>query len=187
MTRSYNTPWRSEHRQRQHTAKTHTTAAVQTINTDTSDSPIIPRMILTIRKAKTVNYSRRQRQEKHGENLTLDRRPDFRIAQPHLFHDFETLFILVALDNLLIIDDQHRGEYEQQSQEKSDKQKTSIKTVDPVYTVRPGKTPSSSDNRTGSYPQSFLRLRRRPSGLADIGRHLVIKSFSWSSVPERSN
>ena len=50
-----------------------------------------------------------QRQIKYGEQLTIDAAADFCFGHADFLHDAEAGLILVALRNLLVIDDENRG------------------------------------------------------------------------------
>lgn len=57
-----------------------------------------------------------QRQHKHHEQLGTNAPLDFRLGHAHLLHDFEALHVLVALGDLLVIDNQHGGQQEHDAQ-----------------------------------------------------------------------
>lgn len=63
-----------------------------------------------------------QRQEKHQQNLPPDGQGHLSGAHAYLLHDLVAPLVLIALGHLLIVNDEHGGQQEQQAQENSQKQ-----------------------------------------------------------------
>ena len=74
-----------------------------------------------------MDQRRRQRQEEHHQNLRMNAAADFSLAQTYLPHDAEALPILVALGNLLVVDDQDHRHDEQRAEEQTHEQQPAVK------------------------------------------------------------
>lgn len=62
-----------------------------------------------------------QRQEKYQQNLPPDGQGHLSGAHAYLLHDLVAPLVLIALGHLLIVNDEHGGQQEQQAQENSPK------------------------------------------------------------------
>ena len=66
-----------------------------------------------------MNASRNQRQEENGKHLRIDTLADIALRHTHLLHDLKPTLIFIALGDLLIVDDQHGGEQEHNTQDQT--------------------------------------------------------------------
>ena len=69
-----------------------------------------------------MDARRHQGQEEHQQHLTADGGADLPGTHAHLLHDAEPVVILIALADLFVVDDQHRGHQEQAPQEDAKEQ-----------------------------------------------------------------
>ena len=76
-----------------------------------------------------MQRSHEQRQEKHQQYLFVDGAFDLFLAHAHLLHDAEPVVILIALADLFVVDDQHRGHQEQAPQEDAKEQEAAVHGV----------------------------------------------------------
>ena len=67
-----------------------------------------------------------QRQEKYQQNLPPDGQGHLSGAHAYLLHDLVAPLVLIALGHLLIVNDEHGGQQEQQAQENSQKQEAAV-------------------------------------------------------------
>ena len=67
-----------------------------------------------------------QRQEKYQQNLPPDGQGHLSGAHAYLLHDLVAPLVLIALGHLLIVNDEHSVQQEQQAQENSQKQEAAV-------------------------------------------------------------
>ena len=73
---------------------------------------------------------RQQGQEEHQQDLSPDGGAHLPAAHAYLLHDLIAALILIALGDLLVVDDEHRGHQEQQSQEDAQEQEAAVHCVE---------------------------------------------------------
>ena len=76
-----------------------------------------------------------KRQEKYQQDLAADGSTHFVTAHAYFLHDLETLPILVAFGDLLIVNDQCCGEQEHKSKDQPKEQESAIHTVKVVHGI----------------------------------------------------
>ncbi len=77
-----------------------------------------------------VNARAHQGQEEHRQQLRIDALADVFPGHAHLLHDFEALLVLIALGNLLVIDDQYRGKEEHDAQQNAQEEESAVGAVE---------------------------------------------------------
>ena len=99
-----------------------------------------------------------QRQEEHRQQLRVDAAADVRRRHAHLLHDGKPGLILIALAQLLIVDDQHRRADEQHAEDDADEEQAAVGAVKLVGGLCP--------KRCGISPCGFRIVQRAADGPA---------------------
>ena len=73
-----------------------------------------------------------QRQVEHDEHLRAHRAAYLRLFQTDLAHDGEVALVVIALGELLVVHDQHRGHDEQQPEEHAEEEQPAVHAVNVV-------------------------------------------------------
>ena len=83
-----------------------------------------------VKVKEDVDSGHRDGQEEHHQNLAVDGCLYLAPAEAHLLHDFKTGLVLVALRDLLVVDNQHCRQQEDEAQEDTQKQESARQAVD---------------------------------------------------------
>ena len=115
-----------------------------------------------------------QRQEKYQQHLAVNGAFHLPAAHAHLLHDLKPRPILVALGDLLVIHDQHRGKQAHQSQDNAQKQQSPAHSRHGLPGAPHG---VACDNQT------FARLLLLGEGhLLQVLLHIPLQLFSHITV-----
>lgn len=77
-------------------------------------------------------------QEEDGEDLGVDGPADLRLGHAHLLQRAEPGLVLVALGDLLVVDDEDRGQEEQKAQENAQEEETAKEGEETPLLIGPG-------------------------------------------------
>ena len=69
-------------------------------------------------------------EQEHGQDLTAHRSGNELFVHAHLLKDLKPGPVVVALDDLLVVDDEHRGHQEQDAQQDTEEQEAAVEGVD---------------------------------------------------------
>ena len=76
-----------------------------------------------------MDARRHQGQEEYQQHLTADGGADLPGTHAHLLHDLIAALVLISLGNLLVVDDEYRGQQEQQPQKHAQEQEAAVHGV----------------------------------------------------------
>ena len=79
-----------------------------------------------------------QRRKEHDQNLHIDAAADLPLFQAHLPHDAKAFPVLVALGDLLVVDNQHRGHQEHKAQKHPKEEEAAVHGVEVLPVLRLG-------------------------------------------------